>query len=142
MATVLGLGRARKATLKVSPPSTEKAPDMQPSYSDANEAVCGGCRLGGELICCEACPAAFHPRCAGFASPEEVPDGDWFCWFCAKERGEEPAARLPPFRPPRHPQSYVMLASDEVCEIYYRTRVVEDQGDSLLLQYADIEAQA
>jgi hypothetical protein len=48
MATVLGLGRARKATLKVSPPSTEKAPDMQPSYSDANEAVCGACRRGRE----------------------------------------------------------------------------------------------
>ncbi len=38
---------------------------MEPEEDD-NEAVCGGCQLGGELICCDACPAAFHVRCTGY----------------------------------------------------------------------------
>lgn len=33
---------------------------------------------GGSLLCCEACPAAFHPDCLGI----ETPDGSWFCNDC------------------------------------------------------------
>uniref|UniRef100_D4A9J4 Nuclear receptor binding SET domain protein 2 n=1 Tax=Rattus norvegicus TaxID=10116 RepID=D4A9J4_RAT len=33
---------------------------------------------GGSLLCCEACPAAFHPDCLSI----EMPDGSWFCNDC------------------------------------------------------------
>ncbi|KAI8476236.1 MAG: hypothetical protein J3K34DRAFT_516657 [Monoraphidium minutum] len=140
--------RSRKPSLKVaeaaeaSPLQTQDEDDEdeeEPQYSDDNEAVCGGCRLGGELICCEACPAAFHARCTGFASAEEVPDGDWFCWFCAAERGAESCAPSAPFRLSRLPHAHVMLASDDMREVFYRTRVVADQGDAVELQYVDIK---
>lgn len=36
-----------------------------PTY-DGNEEVCGACMMGGELMCCENCPAAFHFLCAGY----------------------------------------------------------------------------
>lgn len=33
---------------------------------------------GGSLLCCESCPAAFHPDCLGIG----MPDGSWFCSDC------------------------------------------------------------
>lgn len=46
---------------------------------------CGPCRelsarslAGGSLLCCESCPAAFHPDCLNI----DMPDGSWFCNDC------------------------------------------------------------
>lgn len=36
------------------------------------------CVAGGRLLCCESCPAAFHPDCLNIA----MPDGSWFCNDC------------------------------------------------------------
>ena len=36
--------------------------------TDGNEEICGGCRKGGELLCCDACPAAFHALCTGYSA--------------------------------------------------------------------------
>ena len=33
---------------------------------DGNEEQCGACGLPGSLLCCEACPAAYHAGCAGY----------------------------------------------------------------------------
>ena len=33
---------------------------------------------GGSLLCCESCPAAFHPDCLNI----EMPDGSWYCNDC------------------------------------------------------------
>ena len=40
--------------------------------------VCVGGGIGGSLLCCESCPAAFHPDCLNIA----MPDGSWFCNDC------------------------------------------------------------
>jgi N-acetylglutamate synthase-like GNAT family acetyltransferase len=46
---------------------------------DWNDDLCRVCRDGGELICCEGCPAAFHLECIGL---KEVPEGDFYCPSC------------------------------------------------------------
>ncbi|GMI78480.1 hypothetical protein like AT5G58610 [Hibiscus trionum] len=49
------------------------------SDSHKSDDVCSVCCDGGELICCDRCPSAFHAKCVGL---KEVPDGDWFCPSC------------------------------------------------------------
>lgn len=55
------------------------APDLG---IDGNEESCGACGYGGELLCCENCPAVFHAHCHGYMDPEETPD-EWECYACA-----------------------------------------------------------
>uniref|UniRef100_A0AAZ3RSV3 Nuclear receptor binding SET domain protein 2 n=1 Tax=Oncorhynchus tshawytscha TaxID=74940 RepID=A0AAZ3RSV3_ONCTS len=43
--------------------------------------------LCGQLLCCESCPAAFHPDCLNIA----MPDGSWFCNDC--RAGKKPKYR-------------------------------------------------
>ncbi|KAL1185724.1 hypothetical protein V6Z11_A01G132300 [Gossypium hirsutum] len=49
------------------------------SIEHENDEACSICCYGGELICCEYCPSAFHMNCLGL---NEVPDGNWFCPSC------------------------------------------------------------
>lgn len=53
--------------------------------NDLNEDCCRRCGLGGELVCCDRCPAAFHLSCANLVlvPPEDVP---WFCPHCTNPR--------------------------------------------------------
>ena len=39
------------------------------------------------MLCCESCPAAFHPDCLNIA----MPDGSWFCNDC--RAGKKPKYR-------------------------------------------------
>jgi len=61
-----------------------------PSEDDGGESLltrvlnhdnCDSCGEGGELICCDRCPASFHLECLNPPLPC-VPDGDWFCRAC------------------------------------------------------------
>ena len=57
--------------------------------ADGNFDACSICGVGGLLICCEACPQAYHPACLGDqAPPEDAPEDEaWFCPPCAKQLG-------------------------------------------------------
>ena len=57
---------------------------LDPDFNDEECFACGDLALGLG-ICCETCPATFHPGCHGYCNAEEAPD-DWRCFFC---RGEE-----------------------------------------------------
>ncbi|KAJ1090786.1 hypothetical protein NDU88_003915 [Pleurodeles waltl] len=48
---------------------------MIPSSSSASKKKC---EKGGKLLCCESCPASFHPECLNI----EMPDGCWNCNDC------------------------------------------------------------
>jgi hypothetical protein len=43
--------------------------------------MCDYCGDGGELLCCERCPASFHLLCAE-PPLNAIPDGDWYCKQC------------------------------------------------------------
>ncbi|KAK6144314.1 hypothetical protein DH2020_021134 [Rehmannia glutinosa] len=58
-----------------------------------NDDLCSICEDGGNLLCCENCPRAFHTECVGLSS---TPQGTWYCKYCRnmfeKERIAEPDA--------------------------------------------------
>ncbi|KAM5335299.1 autoimmune regulator [Glossophaga mutica] len=73
----------------------------EPQLHQKNEDECAVCRDGGELICCDGCPRAFHLACL---SPplQEIPSGTWRCSSCLQgraqrdqPRAEEPRAETP-----------------------------------------------
>lgn len=49
--------------------------------SDANADVCVLCGVGGTLLCCDACPAAYHVRCVGESS-RAAGATSWYCPEC------------------------------------------------------------
>ncbi|XP_009775403.1 increased DNA methylation 1 [Nicotiana sylvestris] len=51
----------------------------QAEERDQNDDSCGRCGDGGELICCDNCPATFHLAC--LFTPE-LPEGSWYCPQC------------------------------------------------------------
>ncbi|NWI48648.1 AIRE regulator, partial [Picathartes gymnocephalus] len=67
-----------------------------------NEDECAACGDGGELICCDGCPRAFHLACLVPPLPH-VPSGTWRCGSCVEsvtEPGQLLEADLPVERPP------------------------------------------
>jgi len=54
-----------------------EAPQGGPS--DVSDDLCRVCGDGGDLLCCDACPATFHLDCLGLGA---LPTGDWFCPAC------------------------------------------------------------
>ncbi|XP_074321250.1 DDT domain-containing protein PTM [Silene latifolia] len=53
--------------------------------ADGNSDECCLCKMDGNLICCDGCPAAFHSKCTGIVS-SLLPEGDWYCPECAISR--------------------------------------------------------
>ncbi|NWI52459.1 AIRE regulator, partial [Calyptomena viridis] len=77
-----------------------------------NEDECAACGDGGELICCDGCPRAFHLTCLVPPLPR-VPSGTWRCGSCVTsvaEPGQLPEANMAVQRPPEIP-------GEEGCDI-------------------------
>ncbi|NWY75900.1 AIRE regulator, partial [Erithacus rubecula] len=76
-----------------------------------NEDECAACGDGGELICCDGCPRAFHLACLVPPLPH-VPSGTWRCGSCVgnvTEPGQLLEAVLPV---ERHPEILGEAARD------------------------------
>ena len=60
----------------------------QGRWKDYNKDECENCGKGGELLCCDGCPAAYHAACCHppYSSIAGVPDGDWYCMACELRR--------------------------------------------------------
>jgi len=83
--------------------ATAKALKMK--QTDVNTEKCVLCGLGGVLMCCDGCPAAYHMRCTG-ENGRVLESKDWKCPEClAGGRGESAGLRLAIARikPPRDP---------------------------------------
>lgn len=48
---------------------------------DEHQEFCRVCKDGGELLCCDSCPTAYHTFCLD-PPLSEIPDGDWRCPRC------------------------------------------------------------
>uniref|UniRef100_A0A1B0D1P9 Uncharacterized protein n=1 Tax=Phlebotomus papatasi TaxID=29031 RepID=A0A1B0D1P9_PHLPP len=49
---------------------------------DEHQEFCRVCKDGGELLCCDSCPSAYHTFCLN-PPLSEIPDGDWKCPRCS-----------------------------------------------------------
>ncbi|XP_024985187.1 DDT domain-containing protein PTM isoform X1 [Cynara cardunculus var. scolymus] len=78
--TTLVASKKRRATMAISGSScmSEEAVD---ETADWNSDECCLCKMDGNLICCDGCPAAFHSKCVGIAT-NLLPEGDWYCPEC------------------------------------------------------------
>lgn len=65
--------------IRVDSCMTEVAGD---DTNDWNSDDCCLCKMDGNLLCCDGCPAAYHSKCVGIVS-ELLPEGEWFCPECA-----------------------------------------------------------
>ncbi|XP_050421569.1 chromodomain-helicase-DNA-binding protein Mi-2 homolog [Adelges cooleyi] len=54
----------------------------QEQEEDEHQEFCRVCKDGGELLCCDSCPAAYHTFCLN-PPITDVPDGDWKCPRCS-----------------------------------------------------------
>lgn len=55
-----------------------------------NNDNCDSCGEGGDLLCCDRCPCAFHLTCCDPPLEEDdIPDGEWLCNECKALPKEE-----------------------------------------------------
>ncbi|KAI4877695.1 hypothetical protein NFI96_025638, partial [Prochilodus magdalenae] len=72
-------------------------PNTRAMEVERNDDECTVCKDGGELICCDGCPRAFHLTC--LVPPlTSIPSGTWRCKFCNGSRAtiEKTYASLQP----------------------------------------------
>uniref|UniRef100_A0A3P8SGC1 Autoimmune regulator n=1 Tax=Amphiprion percula TaxID=161767 RepID=A0A3P8SGC1_AMPPE len=59
-----------------------------------NDDECAVCKDGGELICCDGCPRAFHLTCLD-PPLTSIPNGTWQCERCCGHRVKTEKAHIP-----------------------------------------------
>ncbi|XP_071946284.1 PHD finger protein 12-like [Antedon mediterranea] len=75
----------------IAPPVSDEPPkkqrridrDRRRTGRAMNRDTCDSCREGGDLLCCDRCPAAFHLTCCNPPLEEDdLPRGEWLCHQC------------------------------------------------------------
>lgn len=67
-------------------PHCETEGTKEGEEDDEHNEFCRKCKDGGELLCCDSCPWAYHTFCLN-PPLTEIPDGDWRCPRCAVSGG-------------------------------------------------------
>ncbi|XP_057713566.1 autoimmune regulator [Corythoichthys intestinalis] len=62
--------------------------------SHRNDDECAACKDGGELICCDECPRAFHLSCLD-PPLASIPSGSWQCEGCSGSRRKDHKSQQP-----------------------------------------------
>ncbi|NXK27823.1 AIRE regulator, partial [Arenaria interpres] len=92
---------------RLQPQGRLPAPTMHgqnPAPHQENEDECAACGDGGELICCDGCPRAFHLACLVPPLPR-VPSGMWRCSSCVASTTEPGRLREADAAVERHPET-------------------------------------
>ena len=69
-----------------SPYGTPPLPHEYEDLCNANE--CYVCGFGGDLLCCDGCPASVHRACLGLGSGRLL-EGKWHCPECKMVDGSK-----------------------------------------------------
>jgi chromodomain-helicase-DNA-binding protein 4 len=78
---------------KWSCPHCESEGGKEAEEEDEHNEFCRKCKDGGELLCCDSCPWAYHTFCLN-PPLKEIPDGDWRCPRCSCEALPGKVARI------------------------------------------------
>lgn len=54
------------------------------NHTHINVTWCFVCSVGGSLVCCDTCPASFHPECTEELTG--IPEGSWKCQDCRQHK--------------------------------------------------------
>ncbi|KAK2585172.1 hypothetical protein KPH14_008671 [Odynerus spinipes] len=72
-----------KSTKSKKEKEEKKHPYFKRRGRGHNHDFCDACRDGGELICCDKCPASYHLQCHyPPVDPTDIPNGEWLCYAC------------------------------------------------------------
>ncbi|KAK1439444.1 hypothetical protein QVD17_05262 [Tagetes erecta] len=82
--TKLLASKKRKATMAISGSSC-MSEEVIDETADWNSDECCLCKMDGNLICCDGCPAAYHSKCVGIAA-SLLPEGNWYCPECVVDK--------------------------------------------------------
>ncbi|XP_024012206.1 DDT domain-containing protein PTM isoform X2 [Eutrema salsugineum] len=99
---------------------------------DRNSDDCCFCKMDGNLLCCDGCPAAYHSKCVGVAS-HLLPEGDWYCPECSFDR------RVPGLKPEKQIRGAEFIEIDPHGRKYYIScgylLVIDTDGSGSLNYY-------
>ncbi|XP_035526313.1 autoimmune regulator [Morone saxatilis] len=83
-----------------------------------NDDECAVCKDGGELICCDGCPQAFHLTCLN-PPLTSIPSGPWQCEWCCGNRVKRETAQLPLQPLIAKPQQTNTTSSNSITDISF-----------------------
>mmetsp|Transcript_25764 Transcript_25764/g.102862 ORF Transcript_25764/g.102862 Transcript_25764/m.102862 type:complete len:623 (-) Transcript_25764:2651-4519(-) len=81
---------AQLQTKRASAEAAKKRKRVEAVPLSFNDDICAACADGGDLLCCDDCPRAFHLACAGLV---RIPRGSWSCPACAGPASKKRAPR-------------------------------------------------
>ncbi|CAI4230325.1 unnamed protein product [Auanema sp. JU1783] len=82
-----GINQEVMRTTVASPASADTPEEpraTQRGWKSINSQYCVVCKEGGNILCCDNCPASFHLMChEPIISPDDIPEGNWLCNRCS-----------------------------------------------------------
>ncbi|PFX26138.1 chromodomain-helicase-DNA-binding protein 4-like isoform X3 [Stylophora pistillata] len=86
------------------------------SSEDMHSDYCRVCKDGGQLLCCDSCPSAYHLHCL-IPPMKKIPGGDWRCPRCKSEPLKGKVERILHWRYVNLPIEDTLLTSDNPQEL-------------------------
>ncbi|XP_029187317.2 chromodomain-helicase-DNA-binding protein 4-like isoform X5 [Acropora millepora] len=85
------------------------------SSEDMHSDYCRVCKDGGQLLCCDSCPSAYHLHCL-IPPMKKIPGGDWRCPRCKSEPLKGKVERILHWRYVTLPVEDLLVERDELSE--------------------------
>ncbi|VUZ48861.1 unnamed protein product [Hymenolepis diminuta] len=112
------------STASEGPVHVTRKPDIEGEEfeRDEHQEFCTVCRDGGELICCERCPASYHIQCLDPPLPK-IPEDPWLCPRCGCKKPKGKVAKIlfwrwkdPTVKPPEQEEAIVISEEGDKVE--------------------------